>query len=89
MIISGSGQKKACESRSRVNTHAALIAGVPAHCRWEDLILHPMRHLDNTLVLLTYRTLDRTPPDMSPLTDVRFIEARSFSKATLQSLVLK
>lgn len=60
-----------------------------AQCRWEDLILHPMRHLDNTLILLTFRTLDRIPPDMSPLRDVRLIEARALSKATLQSLVLK
>lgn len=57
--------------------------------RWEDLILHPMRHLDNTLILLTFRTLDRTPPDMSPLADIRLIEARPFSKDILQSLVLK
>lgn len=65
------------------------IAGTAAPCRWEDLILHPMRHLDNTLVLLTFRTPDRTPPDMSPLENVRLIEARPFSKDVLQTLVLK
>lgn len=66
-----------------------LISGMTVQCRWEDLILHPMRHLDNTLILMTYRTVDRRPPDMALLRDVRLIEARPFSKATLQSLVLK
>ncbi|KAJ9113617.1 hypothetical protein QFC22_005925 [Naganishia vaughanmartiniae] len=56
---------------------------------WEDLLLHPMRHLDNALVLLSHRTLDGSPPDMAPFVDCQLIPVNSFSKDTLQSLVLR
>jgi hypothetical protein len=48
-----------------------------------------MRHLDNTLILFTYRTMNSTPPDMAPFVGVQFIEARPFSRETVQSLVLQ
>ncbi|KAJ9096765.1 hypothetical protein QFC21_005035 [Naganishia friedmannii] len=56
---------------------------------WEDLLLHPMRHLDNALVVLSYRTVDDTPPDMAPFVDCGLIQVNAFSKDTLQSLVLQ
>ncbi|KAJ9105540.1 hypothetical protein QFC19_003522 [Naganishia cerealis] len=56
---------------------------------WEDLLLHPMRHLDNALVLLSYRTLDDTAPDMAPFSDCRLLQVYPFSKDTLQALVLR